>query len=108
MDVLLEVPLQGSEVPMVVEVDQEQAGPVPAGRAGEIVNRATEDFQSALSGALGGAQALLEKLQSISAPDQVLVEFGLKVTAEAGVVISKLGSEVNFKVGLTWKRNQSP
>lgn len=107
MDVLLEVPLKDGGT-IVVEVEQEQAGPVPAGRGtGEIVARATEEFESAISGALKGAEALFKQLRSISAPDEVVVEFGLKVTGEAGIVFSKVGGEGNFNVKLTWKGETS-
>lgn len=103
MTVLLEVPLKSGET-MVVEVDEEQAGPVPAGRGpGEIVARATEGFEDAISGALAGARALFDQLRSVNAPDEVVVEFGLKVTGEAGIVFSKVGGEGNFNVTLTWK-----
>jgi len=36
----------------------------------------------------------------------VEVEFGLKMSAEAGAVVAAAGAEANYKVTLTWKREQ--
>jgi hypothetical protein len=35
-------------------------------------------------------------------PDKVQLEFGVKLTAEAGVVIAKAATEANFKLSLEW------
>jgi hypothetical protein len=35
-------------------------------------------------------------------PDTVKIEFGVKLTAEAGVVIAKAATEANFKLSLEW------
>jgi hypothetical protein len=34
------------------------------------------------------------------------VEFGLTLKADAGIVITKVGTEANFKVSLKWKREK--
>jgi hypothetical protein len=35
-------------------------------------------------------------------PDQTVVEFGLKVGGETGMIIAKGTAEVNFKVTMSW------
>jgi hypothetical protein len=40
-----------------------------------------------------------------SAPDEVQVEFGLSLSAEAGAFIAAASTEANFKVSLTWHRH---
>jgi hypothetical protein len=36
--------------------------------------------------------------------EQVVVEFGVKITAGAGVVIARSEIEGNFKIAITWKK----
>jgi Trypsin-co-occurring domain 1 len=52
------------------------------------------------------AAAAFQRLkQGLTTPaSEVEIKFGLKMTAEAGVVISSVGGEVNFEVTLTWKQ----
>ena len=44
----------------------------------------------------------LENLPHPSMPNQYEVKFGLKLTAEAGVVFAKMGSEGTFEITLRW------
>jgi len=37
-------------------------------------------------------------------PDEMEIEFGLKVGGESGVIIAKGTAEVNFAVRVLWKR----
>jgi hypothetical protein len=37
------------------------------------------------------------------APDQSEIEFGIKLSAEAGVVVAKTAVEGHFNIKLTWK-----
>lgn len=41
-------------------------------------------------------------------PDEIGVEFGLSLSAEADVVISRATGQADFKVTLTWHRPGSP
>jgi hypothetical protein len=40
---------------------------------------------------------------ALSSPAEVTVEFGVKLTGEVGVIVSKSTGEANFKVTVTWK-----
>lgn len=42
------------------------------------------------------------------APDEVTVEFGIKLGAETGIVVAKGSTEVHFTVTLCWKRPDPP
>jgi Trypsin-co-occurring domain 1 len=54
------------------------------------------------------AQALVSRLRSlVDAPEEIGVEFGLELRAEAGAFIAAASSTANFKVTLTWRRDQS-
>jgi hypothetical protein len=103
MSVLLQVPLvDGTQI--VFEVDEaSQLGTVPAGRAGEIVAEANKTLESALDEIVKGAKVVFNKLYEIR-PSELTIEFGIKVTAEAGAIFSKVGGEANFDIKATWKK----
>ena len=71
----------------------------------EIVVKANESFESALDRVRWAAEGLLDRLTSLTRPpDEVAVEFGVKLNAETGAVIAKASTEANFKVNLKWTR----
>jgi len=35
-------------------------------------------------------------------PDSVRVEFGIKLSASAGVIVASGGDEADFKISMTW------
>ena len=71
----------------------------------EIVVKANESFESALDRVRWAAEGLLDRLTSLTRPpDEVEVEFGVKLNAETGAVIAKASTEANFKVNLKWTR----
>jgi hypothetical protein len=75
-------------------------------RPGEIVARAEESLEKALDHVKPAVQAVLDQMTSLG-PDEVVVQFGVVLGAETGVVVAKGTSEVHFTVGLTWKRPES-
>lgn len=51
------------------------------------------------------ATALLEEVRSLAeSPDEVGVEFGIKLSGTAGAIIASTAIEAHFKVTLNWKR----
>ena len=89
---------------IVAEVDDESFDTSRVMRGGvlgssEIVMKANESF---------AAEGLLDRLTSLaSPPDEVEVEFGVKLNAETGAVIAKAATEANFKINLKWTRANS-
>ena len=74
----------------------------------EIVVKANESFETALDRVRWAAEGLLDRLTSLaSPPDEVEVEFGVKLNAETGAVIAKAATEANFKINLKWTRASS-
>lgn len=101
---VVKFPLEDGDF-ILVEVDvPEEAGMVPAAR-GEVVQRAQQTFEAALEKVRPAAQAIIRKLRALhDPPDEIEVEFGLKMSAEAGAIVAAGGVEANYKVTLTWKR----
>lgn len=93
-----------------VEVD----GPAPpAGDAYEPVRRRRGDTTGAAADTLRQAvdrvrpavQDVVASLRSMpQAPDRVCLEFGVKLSADAGVVLARAATEAHFKVALEWER----
>jgi hypothetical protein len=105
---IIEVPLEsGGSMLMEVEMDEpERRGMVPSARPGEMAAKANETFEEALEQIKPGANAIVEKLRSMSSqPDEISVTFGLKMSANAGAIIAASGVDANFTVVLTWNRS---
>lgn len=105
MSVLISVPLENGGS-IVVEAPEELTPPgvVRAARPGEVVKQAGETLEKALDNTLVPvAAAVMDRLEHIG-PQGVEVTLGLKLSAEAGVVISKVAGEATLAVKLTWKR----
>nr|WP_086802837.1 CU044_2847 family protein [Streptomyces caniscabiei] len=65
--------------------------------------RATRTFENALGHVRTAAQSALRVLRDDSlAPHSVELEFGVKLSAEAGAVIAKSTVEAHLVVRLTW------
>lgn len=69
----------------------------PAG-PDEIAGRLRE----AVAPAVAGAKAVLEKVKE-SAPDEVELKFGIKVSGTANWLVARAATEGNFEVTLTWR-----
>ncbi|WP_341674853.1 CU044_2847 family protein [Niveibacterium sp. SC-1] len=100
----VEMPLEGGGC-VLFEVDEAVSDKTYRG-AGELGARATESFESAIGQIKPMADALAAQLSNLArAPESVVVEFGIKVTANAGAVIAKAGGEASLKVTLSWKKS---
>lgn len=106
---LLGLPVEaGSEDVLVVEVDRAEvseglvlASPEP----GEVAARAQVTLEEALARLKPSLHKVTGLLRELS-PDRTVVEFGLKVGGETGVIIAKGTAEVNFKVTMSWGREE--
>ena len=106
MKQLIEFSLK-NENSILIEVDETQpeGGVVPAARTGGIIAKASRSFEGALEKIKFVAEAIITELHSLSyKPDKAEVEFGVKLSADAGAIIASTGAEANFKVTLTWNR----
>lgn len=107
MSELIAVPLGGGGTVIVESGNPPDGrGVVKAGRGvptAEAAVRAAQTLETALEPVTAAARATLAKLRE-AGPDEVTVEFGLKLTAEVGAVITKTTGECNLKVTLRWER----
>ena len=107
MAYLLGLPVEaGSKDVLVFEVDRNEvsgdlvlASPEP----GKIADRARVTLEEALDKLKPSLQKVVHMLKELS-PDETVVEFGLKMGGETGVIIAKGTAEVNFTVRMSWKQ----
>jgi hypothetical protein len=107
---LVEFPSEGGEM---IFVEVEELVPGGGTRRGlfpsAVVERAQTSFEDALDRARLMANSLVEKLGDIAdsagrTPNEVQVEFGIVLSAEAGAVLAAASAGANFKVTTTWKK----
>lgn len=105
---LVEFPLQDG-TSILVEVDETEAGGVVrASRAGDAVQKAQKTFEDAMDKVRPAASAIIAKIRGLhDSPDEVEVEFGLKLSADAGAFVASAGVEANYKVTLKWKKDEN-
>ena len=72
----------------------------------ETVYNAEQNFAALLDRVQPVASTVLEKFKSgLTTPaDGVEVKFGLTLSAEAGVIFSSVGGDVNFEITLKWEK----
>ena len=105
MTVYLDVPLaEGGS--FTVEVEEPQAGRVTrSGRATETIAKAGQSFEEALDRVSPAFGVLMAKLRDVAdGPDEVEIEFGLKLSTEMGAIIARTGGEANFRICVRWSR----
>jgi NTP-dependent ternary system trypsin peptidase co-occuring protein len=102
---LVEFPLQDGGT-VLIEVTDVVAGPTTRGLGSRgVVEQARQTFDDAVRQVQPAAQALISQLRSLAdGPDEVGVEFGLELNAEAGAFIASASTTANFKVSLVWRR----
>jgi hypothetical protein len=88
---------------IVVEVDEHDQGPRLAAKPGEFAAQSALSFEQAVSRIGPVAQAVLEQVVSLS-PQEVEVEFGIKFSAEAGIIVARAATEGNCKISMRWKK----
>jgi hypothetical protein len=104
MSQLVEFALEnGGEV--LVQVHDTSTGPVTRGLDDHAVTRrAQQTFEQAIDRLQPAAQALLGRLRAFGeVPEEVRVEFGIQLNAQAGAVIAAASTTANFTVVLTWR-----
>jgi len=73
----------------------------------EVADKVAQSFDSALASLSAIAGSLHTALREVvNAPDTVTVEFGIHVTASAGVVIASGSGGANLNISMEWKRGE--
>lgn len=107
MDGLMEFKTEDGALVVVEGVDGESGARLVS--RGDGPERAARTFEGALDGVRAAAESALRVFRDGSLrPDSVELEFGVKLTAEAGAVIAKGSAETHLVVKLSWSPGQQP
>jgi hypothetical protein len=91
----------GSSFHVEVEVPESEVV-TRAGRK-DLPAEANMMFEDAINRVKPMATAIVESLRGITDPSpDVEIEFGLKLTANAGAVVASAGAEANYALTLRW------
>jgi hypothetical protein len=101
MSELMSIALSGGGE-VLVEVSGNDPGIRRASRAGDVIVASADSLQAALQPIRTAAEAALDAFRK-AGPNEVEIEFGVRLTAEAGAVIAKSGMEGHLTVKLTWR-----
>lgn len=66
------------------------------------IQKAEQGFNQVAARIRPAAQLVLDALRELNSPKEIQIEFGLKFSAKAGVIVASTDSEVNFKVSVKW------
>jgi hypothetical protein len=90
----------------LVEIEEQlqEGGIERAAKPLETVKKVSETLENVLDRVREVAETAVGKLTTlVSRPEEVGIEFGIKLGAEGGIVIASGSVEANFKVSLKWK-----
>ncbi len=108
MKYLVEFPMESGDTILVEIEGEEPEGMVEAAAPGEVIRNVQQTFEEALGKIRPVAQAVINKLKGLSEPpDEIEVEFGLKLDAKAGTILASASAEANIAVSMTWRRPSS-
>lgn len=102
MPQVLELPLGDGGV-LLVEATDDDVVLDRAGRGSAVVHEASETLRDALDRLRPAMTTILNGIrEQAEPPDRVSLQFGIKVSAAAGVVVAQAASEANFTVTVEW------
>jgi uncharacterized protein (DUF1786 family) len=106
---LLGVPVgAGTDDVVVFEVDRSEVPDdlvLASAEPGKVAARARRTLEEALAEVKPSLVKVVGVLREMT-PEQMTVEFGLKMGGEAGVIVAKGIAEVNFRVTMSWKSDE--
>lgn len=93
--------------PVYVEVDERDAAGVErVGRGEAAITKAQDRFVEALNKIKPAAATVLNTFQELNTPDEINLEFGIKLSGTLGALFASVDSEATFKVMLKWKNDK--
>jgi Trypsin-co-occurring domain 1 len=99
----VDFPLERNETIRVEVADAEER--VTRGDAKAVVETASVAFEQALAKLKPMCAAIVRQVRdAVEQPEEFSVEFGVKLNAEAGIVIASTAAEANLKIAIKWKK----
>ena len=104
MSAVLEVPLaEGGSI--LVEVDEPHDSPAVRGHPAASLPPLAESLEGVLARLGPVARALVSQVRELTdSPQEIEIEFAVKLSADARIVVARAGGEANFRILLKWRR----
>ena len=103
MSRLVEFELPDGDVVLVEVADQMNVPSVRGFDGTAVAERAQMSFAAAVSRIKPAVQQMIGQLHGLKdEPDEVEIQFGLDLHAEAGAFVAQASADANFSVRLTW------
>ncbi len=94
---------------VVFETDRNaDGGEELMGRGEQEIPQAEQRFGVVVQQIRPVAETVLGALEGFNKPQEINLEFGVKLCGKAGIVFASAESECNFKIGLKWTNPQTP
>ncbi|BEL04627.1 hypothetical protein Q0Z83_028180 [Actinoplanes sichuanensis] len=88
---------------LLLEAADSGSGPVKVGRAADAIEELKESLRTVLQPVAQASRDVLAEMRA-AGPDEVKVEFAVKLTVGAGAIVAKSEAGCHFKVTLGWAR----
>lgn len=102
MEKLVRFPLE-SGGSVVVLIEEQESGPVPAASPGELAAKAKMSFEQAVAQLRPIAKAVVDQVKDLG-PREAKIELGITFSAEAGIILAKTSSQGSCKITLSWRK----
>lgn len=74
-----------------------------------VVDRAQHTFEGAVEKVIPAVESVVRRVRSaLDAPDEVTVEFGIELNAQAGAILAAAGTTASLTVSVTWRADDTP
>jgi hypothetical protein len=101
----------GEEASIFVEIDESRmqgTQRIAAENAERVLEKVTGTFEGALANIHKVASGLYDTIRRLPrAPDTAKVEFGVKLTGGAGIIIASGSAAANIKITLDWRASEA-
>ena len=71
-----------------------------------LIKKASIAFEKSLYPIKAVSQSIIRQFDSIEKPQEIEIEFGLKLQAETSAIVATVGGECNINVKLKWINNK--
>ncbi len=104
MKTLADFELDGK--PVYVEIEEDENKVRRVSRTEEGILKTEIRFTEAIAQIRPAAEAVLKAFREMNTPDEIGLEFGIKLNAKAGAFFASAASEATFRVSLKWKNDK--
>ncbi|OQW90327.1 MAG: hypothetical protein BWK79_20250 [Beggiatoa sp. IS2] len=89
---------------MYVETTEDSASSQRVSKSREGIEEAEKSFSQAIAHLKPAAEKVLQAFKEMNSPDEVRLEFGLRLSGKVGAIFVSADSEATFKISLLWKK----